>query len=289
LNGTQIRYRRLTIPCCRECNTRHLHAIEEEVSRATLDGPKAVARIEPLTLFLWLGKIFYGLLYKELFLTRERNSGGKGPIVSRAQLRAFALHHLFLQAARLPFKFLPAVPASMFVFKISPPHDIRLRWDFRDSLRHMTVSCRVGEVGILAALQDGGAQRDSKETFWKRYQKFTLAPLHFTELSSAFFYSSSLVNRVPKFLIIEAQGIVNVVQNPLQGFSLKPIFDPWDQEQFARLLSRMIGLPFEKVFVPPTGVASWLHDAKGRIQPHPIDGLETGRFDQMKQPVTSAA
>jgi hypothetical protein len=271
----------LTIPCCIECNTLHLSPIEEKVNTATLKGHKAVAALDPLTVFLWLGKIFYGLLYKEMFLVRDRKSGRRAPIVNRRDLKTFALHHLFLQAARLPFKFDPTIPASIFIFRLAAPADVRLRWDFRDYLPLMTISCRVGDVGILAALQDGGAQRDSKDVFWRLYQKYKLQPLHFTELSAAFFYSSSLVNRVPKFMIVESpqpQHSVHVVQNLLQGFSLKPIFDDWNQEGFARLLSQMIGLPFEQVFVPPTGVASWLHDAKGHIHLRRVRGPDGGRF-----------
>ncbi len=281
LNGTHIPYGSLTIPCCIECNTFHLSPIENKVNTATLKGHKAVAALDPLTIFLWLGKIFYGLLYKEMFLVRDRKSGRRVPIVNRGELKTFALHHLFLQAARLPFKFDPAIPASIFIFKLAAPADVRFRWDFRDSLPLMTISCRVGDVGILAALQDGGAQRDSKDAFWRLYQKYKLQPLHFTELSAAFFYSASLVNRVPKFMVVESpQPLhpVHVVQNPLQGFSLKPIFDDWSQEGFAKLLSQMIGLPFEQVFVPPTGVASWLHDAKGHIHLRRVRGPDSGRF-----------
>jgi hypothetical protein len=277
LNGTQIPYRSLTIPCCRTCNGKHLSPVENAVKKTTLKGHKAVAALDPVTLFLWLGKIFYGLLYKELFLVRDRKSGRKTPIVSKDLMKAFSLHQLFLQAARLPFKFQPALPASIFVFKIDTPSDKRFQWDFRDSLHMMTVACRIGEVGLLAALQDGGAQRDSKDVFWKRYQKYRLHPLHFTELSAAFFYSASLVNRVPKFLILESVP-VQAVQNPLQGLSSKPIFDNWDQETFARLLSWMTGLPLEQVFTPPKGVISWLHDSKGRIHLRPVEGPDSGRF-----------
>jgi hypothetical protein len=116
-----------------------------------------------------------------------------------------------------------------------------------------------------------------KDVFWRRYQKYKLHPLHFTELSAAFFYSASLVNRVPKFMMFEAVPI-QVVQSPLQGLSSKPIFDDWEQEKFAGLLSRMIGLPFEQVFSPAKGVASWLHDARGRIRLLPVRGADSGRF-----------
>jgi len=66
---------------------------------------------------------------------------------------------------------------------------------------------------------------------------------------------------------------VHVVQNPLRGFSLKPIFDDWSQE------APMVGLPLEQVFDPPRGVVSWLHDDKGHIHLHRVDGLDSGRFN----------
>src|SRR5713226_5139659 len=52
LNGTHIPYRSLTIPCCIECNTLHLSLIEDGISTATLRGHRAVAALDPLTLFL---------------------------------------------------------------------------------------------------------------------------------------------------------------------------------------------------------------------------------------------
>jgi len=278
LNGTEIAYRSLTIPCCLDCNGKHLSLIEKEVEAATLKGYKAVAALGPMTLFLWLGKIFYGLLYKELFLVRDRKSGSKTKITDKNLLKTFSLHHLFLQAARLPFRFETGTPASIFVFKIKPPDDKKLHWDFRDSLHMKTLAVRIGEVGVLAALQDGGAQRDSKDVFWRRFQKYKLHPLQFTELSAAFFYSASLVNRVPKFMLFESPDYVQVVQNPLQGMSKKPIFDDWNQPDFAKLLSLMTGLPFDQVFTPPKSVMTWLHDAKGHIRPVAITGVETGRF-----------
>ncbi len=278
LNRTTIPYRSLTIPCCFECNNRHLRPLEDRVCEATLKGPKAVAMLNELTLFLWLGKILYGLLYKELFLTQDRKSANKAKIVPRRVLKSFALHQLFLQAARLPFQFSPAIPASIFIFHVSTSRDKRLQWDFRDCVPLLAVSCRIGRVGILAALQDGGAQRDSRDVFWHRYQKAKLHPLQFTELTAAFFYAVSLLNRVPKFMIVESPMPVHVIQNPLAGFSLKPIFDDWHQETYARVLSQIMGLPLTDVFRPPTGVTSWLHDSDGKIKIHRIRGLKYGRL-----------
>jgi hypothetical protein len=144
----------------------------------------------------------------------------------------------------------------------------------------MTIACRIGEVGLLASLQDGGAQRDSKLPSWRRFQKLKLHPLQFTELSAAFFYSAFLVNRVPKFLIVESVP-VQVVQSPLQGMSMKPIFADWNQEEFARrFFAPMIGLPLEEIFQPSKGVASWLYEGR-RIRRSRVQGPDSGRFHGM--------
>jgi hypothetical protein len=145
-----------------------------------------------------LGKIFYGLLYKELLLLRNRASKSKVPIVKRQLLKTFDLHQVFLQSARLSMKFVPALPASIFVFKIAEVKDNRLQWDFRDSPQ---------------------------------------------------------------------------LQNPLQGFSLKPIFDKWNQYEFAKVLAGMTGYPLEQIFSPPAGVVSWLHDVTGKIKLQPVPEL----------------
>jgi hypothetical protein len=137
----------------------------------------------------------------------------------------------------------------------------------------MTLSCRIGIVGILAAIQDGGAQRGSKDAFWWRYKKHRLQPLHFTELTGAFFYSASLVNRNPKFLIVESPKGIEVARNPLQGFSLNPTFNDWEQVEFAHLLSGIIELPIEYIFLP----LSWgCVLAARRKRTHPAASI-TGR------------
>jgi len=144
----------------------------------------------------------------------------------------------------------------------------------------MTIACRIGGVGILASLQDGGAQRDSKGAFWKRFQKYELHPLHFTELTAAFFYSTSLLDRVPKFMLYERPDHVLVVPITLRETSSKLIFNAeWSAGAFARLLSSMTGLPFDLVFTPPNIIKTWLHEAQGNVSPRPVgDGLEVGRL-----------
>ena len=104
-NRTRILYRHLKIPCCKECNNERLSKIEASMRAAAERGPEEVAALDPIVLFIWLGKILYGLLYKEFFLRLDRQNPRKGRIVSRSLLRRFDAHHLFLQAVRAPMEF----------------------------------------------------------------------------------------------------------------------------------------------------------------------------------------
>lgn len=89
LNRTTIPYRQLTIPCCRTCNNKLLQPIEKKMSVAVNDGAKAVRAINRQDLFIWLGKIFYGLLYRELFLPWDRTGKKRGKITSKALLEQY--------------------------------------------------------------------------------------------------------------------------------------------------------------------------------------------------------
>ncbi len=266
LNGSQIPYRQLKIPCCADCNSVHLSKVEACVRAAVEGGPEHVAHLNAITLFLWLGKIFYGLLYKEFFLPLDRKCPRRGRIVNRTLLRRFDLHHLFLQAVRVPLDFGDSFPASIFVFSTQAPKDPKLQFDLTDWLDGLTISIRMGAVGILAALQDGGAQRTTHADDLYAYQTIDLHPLQFAELTAAFFYKASLMNRVPKYIVIEAKGRVLVCQSPLGGFTTEPLFDSWDNTVYARFLSQFTRFPLQDVLRPSGEFATWLHDDSGKVR-----------------------
>jgi hypothetical protein len=263
LNGSHFQYRSLTIPCCRSCNTRYLSPIEAAVERAVRNGPAAVRRLSNRTLLVWLGKIFYGVLLKEGLLRADIRNPASGRLVRRTALRSFRMHHYFLQGARIPMRFLNAFPASIFVYRIQRYHDIERQFDFRDLPAALAVAIRMGSVGIVAALQDGGAQRTVHGSFLEAYQDFPLHPLQFAELIACFFYKATLSNRTPKYMIMEGRKALNVIQMPLQGFSLKPLFDEWDQSTYAQVLAFHTRMPIADIFDPPL-VMTWLNGSDGR-------------------------
>jgi hypothetical protein len=259
LNGTTIPYRQLKIPCCSICNSERLSIIEAEVRRACDAGREAVVNLPPLTLFLWAGKILYGLLYREYLLSWNRKDEEEGPIVSPELLEQFRLHHQFLQAARIPFDFQPHIPASIFVYKTLEPTKRKMGFDYWDLPFALGFSIRIGKVGIIACLQDGGAV---KYAFGERYEEYKELELHWTqfaEVTAQTFYDLNRFNRVPKFMLVEGKERVHVVLSPLGGLSGKPLFEEWNIEGYAQALAHCSRFPLETIHPQPDRVISWLY------------------------------
>jgi hypothetical protein len=266
LNDTDILYRQLKIPCCYECNNKHLQPIEVSVSKAVEKGYEAVANLDRNALFIWLGKIYYGILYKELFLAFDRSKSSKSSITDPDLLREYQMHHYFLQSVRVPMEFEQFFPASIFVFEIQMPSEPEYQWDFRDGLFNMFIGCRMGNVGLISVLQDGGAQQKFEYKL-EQYKKIALHPVQFLEICALVYYKAFLFNRTPKYSIFELpDGTIKVVQLPLGGFSKKPLFDEWEYEKYANTLAGLLGIPVESIFIPPDNVMTWLHEEDGRIK-----------------------
>lgn len=197
LNGTTIPYRQLKIPCCRTCNNEHLSRVETSVQRAFDKGIRAVRKLDRSTLFLWVSKIFYGLLYRELFLPFDRRAPDAGPILEN--LEHFSLIHYFIQGLRIPITFQSAdapFPGSLFIFRLQSPKDPRACFDFRDDIINQAIFLRLGDVGLLAAFDAGAQSVACKDTF-ERYTRCVLHPQQFEELGARLFYNARLFNRNP--------------------------------------------------------------------------------------------
>jgi hypothetical protein len=270
-NGTLIPYRQLKIPCCKKCNNDFLSPIERSVAEASKTNAKSVRSLGNKTLFLWLGKIFYGILYRESLLSTDRSNLKGELIVPNELLAEYKMHHFFLQSARIPMVFENSFPASIFVFDLQKPNKIESQFDFNDEIQTLTISVRIGKIGILGALQDGGAQANGFCDFFKKLYKFKLHPIQFKELTAMFVYKALLFNRMPKYLISDLPDGIKIFQLPLGGFSRKPLYDYWDQAVYAKILAQLTGFSLEKIYSPPKRVMSWLYGSDGNLQHLELD------------------
>ncbi len=116
LNGTRLPYRNLTVPCCDDCNKYRLKPIEDSLCMTVDHGGQSVEQLGKMVLFLWLGKILYGLLYKELTLLLDRSDPSQGTIVTPEILDRYKMHRFFLQQVRQTIECVDFCPASVHVF-----------------------------------------------------------------------------------------------------------------------------------------------------------------------------
>ncbi|WP_339465489.1 hypothetical protein [Pseudomonas sp. EA_65y_Pfl2_P74] len=273
LNGTTVAYRNLVIPCCQTCNNEYLSNIEREVRERFLIGAAEVATMDRGRLLLWVLKIFYGLLYRELFLPIDRRNQAAGNILSADDMEQFQLLHFILQSCRVPMGFSVVdsdIPASIFVFDVQEPSNADLKFDYKDDVVNRTLYLRLGKVGILAAF-DMGAQTPSGMEFFPRYQGRALHPLQFAELGANLFMKARVLNRTPKVMIGESPGRINFSVLPIAGLSSEPVFGAWEVEDMAEMLKSFLGCPLEVVMPVKGRRVTWLEDSDGSLQTISID------------------
>lgn len=210
LNRTTITYRKLTVPCCHTCNTECLSPIENTVKLNHERGYSEFLKLDKVIIFQWISKIFYGLLFKELSLFIDRSNTNKGSVTSPELLEQYRTLHMFLQSIRVPFEFVGFQPWSIFLVETHAYGDER-DFDYHDEIFTTTFSIRMSEIGIIACLEDNGAQEEFFSEYFDRFKGIKLHPIQFDELVAKVAYKSSLMNRIPKYMMITHEGEVQKV------------------------------------------------------------------------------
>ena len=270
LNGTDIPYRQLTIPCCSQCNNEHLSILEKSISSAHGKGYCEFCKVEELRIYQWITKIFYGLLFKELSLNADRSNPKLGKITTPEFLKELEILLRFLQSIILPIKFDNFRPWSLFVYKVHSLGD-ESDFNYHDDIMGLTFSIRFGGIGIIAFLQDNGIQKEMKPNFFNKFNNITLHPMQFEELSAIAYYKSTLMNRTPKYMFVSSDDDtelqeIKVFTNPLQGLSEKPIFDEWDNEIYAKILAlflRPYAIDYEDIYGVAGKILTFLTNPDG--------------------------
>ncbi len=277
LNRTEIPYRQLTIPCCPSCNNQYLSSVEKIFKQYLDRGFPEFRKLDKLIIFKWIAKVFYGLLFKELSLSYDRSDPTQGFIIDPELLQELKTLHTFLQSVRMPFDFVGFHPWSIFLVETRSYGDKR-DFDYHDEIFTLTFSIRLGDIGIIACLEDNGAQEDLMSDYFKKFKGIKLHPTQFDELVAKVTYKSHLMNRVPKYMTVlpkEKGDKVTVMALPLQGLSNIPIFDDWKQRDYAAYLTfqwQKYGMKFEDIFREPDMVLSNVINEDGTVMILDADG-----------------
>ncbi|MCZ1001471.1 hypothetical protein O1M63_30905 [Streptomyces mirabilis] len=270
LNGSNITYDRMLIPCCRKCNNEHLSKIESEVSSAFSKGLSGVESLSRDTLFVWVGKIYYGVLFRELTLRSDLRDPNSLPIMDSEFMRLYATHHLLLQYARGVVNWREGYcPASFLFFRCQESSNRRLNFDYFDIANLPFVAIRVGEVGIVCCLQDWGqlaAYED--DPILSRADSAKLHPQQFREVAARSAYAVSRIGTEVPHVPVYGPTAVTIMDPMLAGFYENLDLAEHDPESYAGLLSHALRQPIEDLY-DGSSTVSLLDDGEGQIQQLP--------------------
>jgi hypothetical protein len=227
-----------------------------------MQGPEAVRALNPLIVYLWMGKIFFGLLYLEHLLSADRARKSK-PILHRDALEELEFHHLYLQGARKSLVCPFGLPGSLFIFETKVPNQVGQQFDFFDNQPLRCMAIRMGSVGIMCVFHDGGIIRAFHDSLGKEsYNDRILHPSQFKEIYAMIGYKTRLLQTGPTFFLAESSEAINVViTRPSDIY-----FDDWVTETFCHWQSFVHHQPIEELFKPPNEYISYLAELDGKFR-----------------------
>jgi len=264
LNGTQLKYRFLTIPCCQNCNNGHLSRLEAIILNGFNQGFVGFRKLEEIYIFQWISKIFFGILNKELFLSIDRCNPKEGTIVYPELISSYEALHAFIQTIRSPGKFEIYRPWSIFLVKLKNDQP-SFNFDYRDEIDKMFFSIRMGEIGIIMCMDDNGA---IKKYFDDYYNSFILNHvfnyMQFDQLCAQICYQKTLINFNAKYFTLIEENSFTVVPLPLKGYSTKSLFNEFVLLDYAKYLYSFLkkwGFEFEDIYKEPGLVLELIHNS----------------------------
>ena len=227
-------YKDLKIPCSAKVFATCIEPLEQEVEAAFAGGYAALKTLPEERLFQWIGKLVYGIIFHEIRQgIRQQAAQGEAFNLSQAMAHKFGNLQLMLQSLIRPVVFEASNPWTIRIFKLEQEAN---HFSYRDEINTLSFSLRAGDFGIVACLQDNGANGAYHREILAQLEGKTLDAIQFEEICARFFYSAYLFNRLPEYTIMPTDEAVYIEPMPLQGISAKPIFDHWDNKTYGQVL-----------------------------------------------------
>ncbi|MEJ6737270.1 MAG: hypothetical protein QNK84_09555 [Flavobacteriales bacterium] len=266
LDESGLQYQDLKIPCAAEVIKKAIDPLEKEIEAAFTAGYEAVIKVPEERLFQWMAKLMYGVLYNDISIEEKK------PIVKKyvtkpaefklspALQERFKRLHLILQSLVVPMDFKENKLWSIRVFKIKYSKDV---FNYKDETTNLNFSLGMNDFGIVACLQDNGAVGIHQQEMTDKFSDKTLHPIQFEELCARFIYANYLLNHSAEYTVQSTEEKIIVESAPLSGTMNSSLFDRWDDNLFAQLLSvywKPWGITKDKIITFPNSPNSFLEN-----------------------------
>ncbi|WP_113639498.1 hypothetical protein [Nubsella zeaxanthinifaciens] len=254
-------YESLVVPVSSEVYASAILPLEQTIEAAFEKGYEGVSALPELALFQWIGKLMYSFLYIEMQgAIRLKQLSGDGMNMSQGLMHKFGNLHLMLQSIYREVEFENFQPWSIKVVSLE---NAETGFSFRDEINTLIFSLKFKDFGIVACLQDNGANKRYHQPLLNTIEGKALSDQQFEELAARFFYSAYLFNRLPEYNVIEANGVAYIDPMPLRGIQNKPIFDEWQHKTYGQVLENFwkpYGLTLFEIIKNPQAPMSFFEE-----------------------------
>lgn len=228
-----VPYGELKIPCSARVK-KAIDELDREVEKAFEGGYEAMKALDEHKLFLWMGRIVYGVLYHELEFEMKRLEGREGGFnISPVLKERFSMFHLMLQSLIHPIEFTEKKAWSIAVVKLKYSEEI---FNHRDDAINLLFSLGVNGFGIVACLQDNGVVMDEQRGILEKIGDTELHPVQFEEICARILYSDYLLQAFPKFKIDQKDDVLVIEALEVEAEVNRSIFAVWDNDMFEQVL-----------------------------------------------------
>lgn len=256
-------YEQLRLPCAAIVAER-FSELDSRVEKAFEGGYESVTEMDRITLFQWVARIVYGVVFNEIQAgIRQQALTGEAMNFSQALVHKFKNLHLMLQSVTMPVQF-DGIPFTILIAWVDNPVDA---FNYRDEINTLVYSLRMNDFGLIVCLQDNGANGAYHDTFVTPLKGRQLHPIQFEELCARFFYSAYLFNRLPTYTVLPTAEQVYIEPMPLMDMSMKPVFDHWQVKTYGQVLENFWkpwGYTLFEIIKDPENPMTFLLDGEGK-------------------------
>jgi len=231
----KVSYNELKLPCAPRVK-KAFEALDAKFKAAYDDGFEGVESLDEEVLFLWSGRIVYGLFYLEMVGEWERHQQlGKPFDISPKLKYRLSRFHLMLQSVVDPISFGERKPWSIVVFPLKYSADLL---SYRDDVINLMFQFGVNGFGFVVCFQDNGVVAERQAEILEKIKGATLHPIQFEELYARLHYTMDLLQYRPQYKISEAEDALTIESLPVKQTQEEiPLFGFWQDDFYARLLS----------------------------------------------------
>jgi len=268
LDERTVTYKQLQLPCSADIASL-FEQTEIKVEEAVQQGYEAVKNLDELVLFHWIAKILYGVVFNEIQTgVRQSVLSGEPMNFSQALVHKFRNLHAMLQSIVVDMEFEQRNPFTIQIFPVANAPET---FSYRDEINTLIFSLRMRDFAIIATLQDNGTNAIYHEDVLKKIDGYRLHPIQFEEVCARYFYSAYLFNRLPEYTYMDTGKRVFVEPMPLNDWTLKPIFDPWQAKTYGQVLENFWkpwGYTLFEIIKDPEHPMTFLADEEGSFRAH---------------------